>query len=630
MSIIKKLKEHYFLIGVLIVTIIAFLPLFSAEFVNWDDPDYIYENTIILNANWHSFFDTLILLFTEQVRSIYTPLTLLSYTLDKFLFGLDFSAGWHITNLVLHLINVYLVCGIFKYIKLNRFVIIGIVLLFAIHPMHVESVAWLTERKDLLYSTFYFLGVLLYIKPETDRSHHLSIGIWLCFLLALLTKVQAVLFPITLILIDYWTSGSLRVKDVIGKLPFLIVSLVYGIISILFAESNDAVIWPETLSDWGHNIVCALYATMQYLIKTVIPYELLPVYEYPSHLTIHHWLSIPVFIFIIGLLIRAYQKRWKVIFFGLSFFLVHISVTLQIVPIGQAYLADRFSYVSYLGLFMIISYAAYSIREKTGYKQLLNFAYLAFLLMLGYMTYSQSKVWTNSETLWSHQLQHDADYDMAYLNLANFYKENGRTLEFESALLKGIEISDQNPSTLSELGKFYAAFNDPDKLQSSLTLFNQIISIDSSYSGVYINRAVTLAKLNRPHAALLDLDHAVTLDSTNADLYLNTAIINRSIGNLNESIKALTHYLNLSRQDADKWVILAQMHLQNKAISEALSAVNIAIDLSGDKGLYYFERAIIYHAQNKIDLMNQDIKESRINGYLGRQELARRMTEEEL
>jgi len=228
--------SHLGLAFILIATLISLYPNLNNEFVNWDDIIYVMNNDLIRSFSFDNFWK----IFSSFYMGNYHPLPLLSFAFDYSIFEMD-PFGYHLHNLILHLVNVGLVY-FFAWHILNKQTIPSLViaLLFGIHPMHVESVAWISERKDLLYTTWYLLGLIAYVFYIKTSQRKYILWTLIAFLLSLLSKAQAVTFPLILLLLDYFYSRKFTRLVILEKAPFFALALVFGLIAIYAQKVEDA------------------------------------------------------------------------------------------------------------------------------------------------------------------------------------------------------------------------------------------------------------------------------------------------------------------------------------------------------------------------------------------------------
>lgn len=410
------------IIFILLLTAVVFSPSLRNGFTNWDDQEYVTRNADLsnfslrgvtrlcfsfYNANWH-------------------PLTMLSYLLDYRFFKLD-PQGYHAVNLALHLLNCVLV---FWFIfKLSGSIITASVtaVLFAIHPMHVESVAWISERKDLLYSGFFLASLIAYVcyleKPK-PRYYYLSLFM---FVLSLLSKVMAIMLVFVLFLIDYLRQKKIDKKSLIEKVPFFQLACIF-MVAGLFAQRTYGTLIQNFLLTVIHKVLIVSYALIFYLCKILFPVNLSCHYPYPK---IDQILTLPFLVspFIVAVLaaLVLYSKRYtKKIIFGTLFFLLTILPVIQIVPCGNWITADRFTYLTSVGLFYLAAEGArwlyLRIKSSAKIKLFVLFGILAGIIaVLSVLSWQRCGVWKNSLTLWSDALKKYPNSSAAYNNRATAY-----------------------------------------------------------------------------------------------------------------------------------------------------------------------------------------------------------------
>jgi hypothetical protein len=260
-------------------------------------------------------------------------------------------------------------------------------LFFAIHPMHVESVAWISERKDLLYSFFFISGLSTYYEyiHATANRNKWYIYTILLFLCSLLSKSTAIIFPLMLLIFDYYFRRGWKKKVLFEKIPFFLLSLVFGVITILSQKSAGAInadLMPEYNLLQRFFVVC--FTTSYYIVKLFLPFNLAVLHFAPTELPYYYYLS-PLFLLLLALLVYRSRTMKRELIFGLLFYLAGVSLTSQVIPVGYTVVSERYSYIPYIGLFFILGcfYAAvqnknYFVKLKPIINYLLAGAYIVF------------------------------------------------------------------------------------------------------------------------------------------------------------------------------------------------------------------------------------------------------------
>lgn len=511
------------LLPVLAITAVCFLPMLKNEFTNWDDEHYIVNNMLLRGPDWKG-------IFSQPVVSNYHPLTIITLAINYGLSGLD-PAPYLAFNLLLHLLNTCLVFYlIWNISSKNLWVACITALVFGIHPMHVESVAWISERKDVLYTLFFLLSLMQYWSfLQTKKSVHL----WLCFglyLLSLLSKPAAIILPVVLLVFDYWKGRPINMKLIWEKIPFFILALVFAIITFKI-QSHKAVAGLDLYPLWTRPLF-ATYVVMIYFLRFFIPFPLSAFHPYPqpNHLGFPVLIS-PLVIIALAILIWYYRKN-KFVVFGSAFFVANLLLILQIISIGATIVSERYTYVPYIGLGFLFATALSKVRSRT-----FKWSIAAVMaVVFGTLTFQRTKVWKNSRTLWDDVIAHYPNAPQARTSRANYVAKlpTKDSAERQSNLALALEdcnvaiTANPNHGPAYEnreyihyvLGKYKEAVADATKL----------IELDPTNNLGYAIRGAAYVRLKEdPKKALADLDKSLSLKPDNefaldnrASLYYNS------------------------------------------------------------------------------------------------------------
>ncbi|MEM1121878.1 MAG: tetratricopeptide repeat protein, partial [Bacteroidota bacterium] len=473
-------------------------------------------------------------------------------------------------------------------------------LFFGIHPMRVESVAWVTERKDVLYGAFYFAAIFTYLKylfSNKKRTGYLVVTLVL-FGLSLLSKIQAVALPLSLLAIDYWLKRDLNFQRIIEKLPFFLGSLIVGLVGIFFLSQEGSL---EQATDYtfGERLLVGGYSYVIYLLKFVFPYEMSPLYPYPSTIGTNFYLGTALLLPIVVGLFYAHKKGYRVLLFGFAFFTFNVMFMLQILGAGQAFIADRFTYVPYFGLFFIIGYYFQQIpSHKATLQKAATIGLGAYLLIFGVMTWQQNKIWKNGETLWTHVLKYYQNIDTPYSNRAQFYRDQGNVQLAIADYTKAIEVQPDKGNTYNSRGKTYfdlgTAQNDQNLVQKAIADYTKGIEMSPELGELYANRGAAFGYQGKMQEALIDLNQAVALEPDKIGGYANRSLLHMQLGNHELAIQDHTAYLQLNPYDAEVWYErgVAKSNLgQHQA---AIEDYNRALTLDHQRGIFFMQRALAY------------------------------------
>ncbi len=454
----------------LAITAACFLPTLRHDFVNWDDPKNITENENLLQVGqgqpWgttiHNIFD-----FEKgNVIGNYNPLPILTFAMEKSLNGGEFSPALsHFTNLLLHLLTVFFVMKLLWGMGIGRWGVFAGGLLFGIHPMRVESVAWATERKDVLFAVFFFAALVYYVKwlKQEERAENRMGTYAIMILLALLSgfsKVQAVTLPLSMLALDFWFRRPLSFKLILEKTPFWLISLAIGLINIHTLKVQGSTDDSITNYNFLDRLCIGAYSFCTYVYKAVLPTPMSPLYAYPKHLP---WM---VYAAPVGFLVAAagvwwaWKKGLRMWVFGAAFFFFNVMFLLQIFAAGQGFLADRFTYVAYFGFFAIAAYYVDVFSKRENTKSAVPVAVGIAALVYGIWTFRQVGIWKDGYTLWTHVISLDeGEKERSSLPFWNRgqYLRNDRG-DYEAALkdyTRAVEMEPSNPELLNSRGKTY-------------------------------------------------------------------------------------------------------------------------------------------------------------------------------
>ncbi len=464
--------EYYLAAAAALLTLLVYLPALQNGFVDWDDNKYIYDNPYIRSLD-AAFFKWA---FWSFHAANWHPLTWISHAVDYAVWGLN-PLGHHLPNILLHGLNTFLI--VVFMIRLldvyrakhnqpamdDRMVLIAAGttgLLFGIHPMHVESVAWASERKDVLCALFFLLSVMTYtkyamvqgsgIRDQKDeagqriflfnRYYLVALGF---FVLALMSKPMAVTLPVVLLILDWHPFGRMQSRKTLGrvfaeKLPFAALSLASSILTLLAQESGDAIRTTE-FAPLSIRIMVAAKALVVYLGKMIWPLHLVPLYPYPNNASLSTWTSVVPLILAAGItaacvLILKKQKLWLAVW---SYYVVTLIPVLGIVQVGNQSMADRYAYLPSIGPFLIAGLATAKAWRKIaawagpGLRSRIISAAAALLVVvfLSSVTVRQLGVWKSGFDLWSYVMEQEPGVKEAYNMRGLIYANRG---EFDKAI----------------------------------------------------------------------------------------------------------------------------------------------------------------------------------------------------
>ena len=600
-------------IALLVITAVVFYPSLLNEFVNWDDDRNFYENSNLVYFDWANIKN----IFSTHVIGNYNPLTTFTFALERHLFGLDQPFYWHLNNLILHLICCFFVYRIALELGLDwRFALV-VGLLFAIHPMRVESVAWTTERKDVLYGAFFLSGMFYYIRYLKYKPKKWQVPlITILFLLSLFSKIQAVIFPVSLVLVHYFLNKKIQRRHYFILGLYFLMSLTFGLIGIYFLQFQGSLESTSTYP-FGQRLFVGSYSFIVYLIKWIFPYMLSPLYPYPASLDWMFYVSMVPALAVVGFLYYLFKKGHRPAVFGLSFFIVNIVLLLQVLGAGQGFLADRFTYIAYFGLFFLMAYYLQElVQRKPNFTNYVYGGMAAYFLLFSWMTWNQCKIWKDSASLWTHVLKYYENTTLPYGNRANHYRDIGKIKEALADYSEVLRLKPNNEKAYNSRARLYFQnkTNSRDTLLLALADYNKAIEIKPDEAEYYINRGAVYARLNQLENAIQDMNTGLGLDPSNDNGYLNRSVLYNSTGQFQLALNDITTYLNLNPYDPQLWYESGKLKVRLGRANEAIADYNRAIQLNPNMGIFYYDRSRAYYGIGNLNQARIDLSAAQQRG----------------
>lgn len=594
-SDIDQLKKNDFLwiAAILTATLIFYFPTFWNKLVDWDDNIYILNNPYIFSLGIGNIKN----IFSSFFNANYHPLTMLSYAIEYAIAG-ESPFLYHTSNVFLHLLNTTLVYVFVRKLflmldqtdlkKPNLVIPVISTFLFGLHPLHVESVSWVSERKDVLYTFFFLLAMIKYLRYlSTQRSIYYTSTIFL-FLLSLLSKGMAVSFSLTIVAIDFVLKRDLLSRKVIvEKIPFFVLSVFFGIIAILAQKSGYAI--TEKFHFWD-KISFASYALVQYVSKLLAPFELSHFYPYPRQIDG----QIPLFyyyniILLLGSAVVLYLiRKSRILIFGLLFFILNIVLVLRLIPLGDTIMADRYTYLSSIGIFMMIAFSFNSfINSYPQYRKLILSVFVVYASFLGYKTYERTLAWRDSFSLWDDAAKKYPDNPIVVLNRGIAIEKNGNP---DQALIeyRRSEKLDPNldmPHTNIGNIKLFKG----DKV-GAIEEFSKAISMNSNNLDAIYNRGRVLIDLGDFSKAIIDFDRAVKIDPNFSGAYHNRGVAKYYLKNYTDAIADFNSAIRLNPKSGKAYFMLGICFLDLSKKESACANFQKAYSLNVEKAGVYLEK----------------------------------------
>lgn len=558
-----------FLLPVLAVTFILFLPALQNGFTNWDDVLYVTQNSLLKDVSIEGLKN----IFSTPLVSNYHPLTVLSLALNYQVAELS-PMSYHLTSVLLHVINTGLV---FWFIWLlssgNKWVSAFVALLFGIHPMHVESVAWISERKDLLYTLFYVGAMIVYVSYV--RTKQIKYLVWVTVLgaFSLLCKPAAIVLPLSLLTLDYFLRREWKISWITEKIPLFILSAIMAY-TTLSIQSQKAVASVE-IHGIIDRICFAGFGLIWYLLKVIVPYPLSALHPFPKELSVYYYLGTAASV--AGILFMALKVRSRNYLFGFGFYIINLLLVLQLISIGNAVVAERYTYVPYISIFFLMAMEAARLVSGNGskYKWIVFSVAGIWICSLAYITWTRIPVWKSSQVLWEDVLSHYPHSSRAWTNKGLDLYDQKKWPEVIEHLTKALAEDPHHKDALEWRSRAYLEMKEGDKAladamellklypkkevaqflvarsqdatsqyDAALATYNQLITDYPDKPEYFNNRGVLyFNKLKNYQAAKADFEQAIQLNPNTGSYYLNLSrcyyMLNDVSGARNYAVKAI-------------------------------------------------------------------------------------------
>ncbi len=612
----------FLLAGILLImlVLITYNGTSAHEFVGWDDSEYVVENDLVRNPGEFWMKD----LFTTAVSSNYHPLTILSLRFNNNVCSTcpnGISAKPFIkTNIALHFFNSVLVLVLLFFLSNGNFLISFLVaVVFTVHPMHVESVAWVSERKDVLYTFFFLAGMITYLKflNVVKRKYLWILFTFLLFIFSCLSKPAAVVFPVVLILLNFWNSyrdgeksiqnvlkNSISRKNLLLLLPFFFVSVIIGIVAsriqngenvfglLTFSKSPGDVV--NTFGQFSvfQRFQIAGYGFIVYILKFFIPINLSPLHPYPTLQELSQGSFAIIFnltffaTIIIAFLVIVSLRKTRLYAFSIGFYFVTIALVLQFISVGFAIMSERYTYLPYIGLSLIP--ATLVAKSSKAKRTILVIISACFIIMLIVLSKQQISVWNTTETLWSKVIEKYPKNAVARRGRGKYYylmsskaKSVVEKKKLEDKALTDLTIAikagTKEALVYEAAGVIYQTKGD---MTNALSMLNKAISLDPRKGRAYYNRAMVFDIIDDKEKAISDYNLALIYSPEMAlEILSNRSVLFLETGKYSEAKTDLDYLISLDDKNYMYYSNRAFLKLQLNDIEGAIEDYRTVLKL---------------------------------------------------
>jgi len=602
------IKRHQKILTIYLLLILTILVTYwqvkNFNFVGFDDELYITENSHIQAG---LTIEGIVWAFETFRAGNWHPLTWLSHMLDCELYGLN-PMGHHWTSLQIHIINTLLLFFMFQKMTGAIWRSAFVAALFALHPLHVESVAWLAERKDVLSTFFGMLTILAYIRYVKKRNLFRYSLIFIFLSLGLMAKPMLVTMPFVLLLLDFWPLERLKYYSsdqssktfslIYEKIPLFIPVAISSVLTILAQKEAEALYTFEALPVTTR-IANAFVSYASYIIKTIWPQKLAIFYPHPFGM-LSSWNIFGSVLLIAGLSFLAIRmlNQYKYMAVGWFWYLGTLIPVIGLIQVGAQSMADRYTYIPLTGLFIMLAWGISDLLKKWHYrKTVLAVCTIILLFTFSTRSYFQIRHWENSAAVFKNAIQTTKNNWLAYRELGLALMRDDKLDDAVFYYKKALQIRPKYLTALDNLGMTLYRL---EKFEEALFYYSKALKIDPKNAGIHNNTANILTALGKLEEAIKHYKKAVLIDSEFADAHYNLANVLAVQGQLDKAVLYYESAIKKNSEYSDAYYNLGCILFRQKKYKEALVNFTQVIKINPDYKQAYNQIGIILLQRGKI------------------------------
>jgi protein O-mannosyl-transferase len=572
------------LVLVLVLTAIVYGQTWHFDFVNYDDASYVYDNPHIVDG---LTVETARWAMTTRYFGNWIPVTWLSYLVDVSVFGVE-PGALHVHNAVGHAVNALLLYFVvFLYTKRLRISLL-LALIFVVHPMHVESVAWISERKDILSTLFGLLCLIGYQRYATNLKSMTYLITLMLFGFSLMAKPMLITLPVILLILDYYPLerfGDLQARKRVffEKIPFVLLSI-GDIFVTIWTQSGINAIQSSSTLPFSERLPNAIHSYGMYMVKFFIPHSMIPFYPH-SQGTLGLLKPALALVLLIAITVVCWHKRKTrpAAMFGWAWYLITLVPVIGIVQVGGQAMADRYTYIPYIGFSIFVvavvtSYVGNSIPKRNGFLAIT----VMWLVMLTTLAIQQTSYWKNSVTLFTHTIEHSPDNMTALTNLGEAYLN-----------IKGYEKADDTiryalsvmPNSIDNLRNMAQVYRETNRLSESEAVLRNALVLNPKNSETLNHLAMTLLDSHRPTEAVPLLHEALELNPEYSDAHNNLGNALLTMDDIDTALFHFTTSLELKPNQAETWSNLGAAYLMKPDFERAVEPLQRSLELDPENAV---------------------------------------------
>ena len=538
-----------------ILTIAVYAQVSSHTFMSVDDGDYVHKNPHVTGG---LTADNIRWAFTSGHAANWHPLTWISLQTDVSMFGAD-AGPLHVMNLAWHVLNTLLLFGLLRAMTGSLWRSAFVAALFAVHPAHVESVAWISERKDVLSAAFWFGTTWAYVAWVRQPSTLRYVTMLALFALGLMSKPMLVTLPATLLLLDVWPLNRSSVpwsRRLLEKAPLFALTVVSSVVTAMVQQaamaSLELVPFPVRLAN-------AVLSYGRYLVSLIWPVNLAFLYPLNQPQT---GAVVAAAVVIAAVTILGWQLRrsFPFVLIGWLWFLGTLVPVIGIVQVGSQALADRYTYIPFVGLFILIVWLTWALASRARRSPAVPIAAGSIVVaLLATVAHTQTATWATNESLWRHTVQATTNNPRAHIELGVVYGKQSRHAEAESEFMQALQLK-MTPTDAKDLfPNLSGALMAQGKMTEAIPQLQQAIELDKDRVDLRHQLGLAYARVGRADDAIASFREAVRIDPKLEDAYLGMAVLLAGRGRVDEARQALVQLLRVNPNRKDAQAALAQL-----------------------------------------------------------------------
>ncbi len=598
-------------IVLIVITLAVFWRTGENDFINYDDSDYVYENSHVKTG---LNLDNIRWALTTTHAANWHPITWLSHMADCQIYGLN-TKGHHLTSVTLHILNSVLLFLILRRMTGAFWNSVFVSFLFALHPLHVESVAWIAERKDVLSTFFFMLTLMAYNRYVMQPGLRRYLLVFITFAMGLMTKPMLVTLPFVLVLLDYWplrrnlNNNSVSTSDntshklsslrlIIEKIPFMVLSIASCIVTLYVQNAGDAVSDLQSVR-FILRIENAILAYSWYIEKTIIPLNLTVFYPFTSNMAM--WKIIVATLLLGGISLIVYLKKNSSPFLvlGWLWFVCTLVPVIGLVKVGSQAMADRYSYIPIIGLFIMMTWSiSQIILHFRCNKIIVTCTAVVVLMILSVLSWQQTCYWKNSITLYEHTLKYTHDNHIAHNNMGAALETEGKLKEATNHYGEAIRIKPYITKYHDNLGFILMR---QGKFEESVVQFLETLKREPNNAMAHYNVGLSLAKLTRLDEAENQYNMALKLEPNNDTFHDSLGLVLDQKGKSNEAIRHFKEALLIKPDNANVHYNYGVALANQARLPEAISHFREALRITPNDASVYNIMGAILADQGKLD-----------------------------